>query len=70
MSARYAVLVEVANLSEAERDALNSMIGMLTDPGLNGLRRRFVRGEVGLCLEDGDVTWPTMPLREAMEVAA
>lgn len=69
MSARCAVMVEVVNLSEAERDALNALIALLTDPGLNGLRRRFIRGEVGLTLEAGEVVWPAIN-QPTLEVAA
>lgn len=54
---RCAVLVEVANLTPEERDALNAFIGALSDPGLGGLRRDFMAGRVALAIEDGIPTW-------------
>lgn len=69
MSARYAVLVEVTNLTEAERNAVHGFVALLTDPGLDGLRRRFVRGEVGIALDEGETYFPTMQPK-GLEVAA
>lgn len=69
MSARYAVLVEVRNLTEAERNLLHGVVALLTDPGLDGLRRRFVRGEVAIALDEGETYFPEVHSRP-QEVAA
>lgn len=58
--ARCAVDVEVANLTVAEGDVLRSVIAVLSDPGLAGLRRDLMTGRVCMVVEDGEVTWPTV----------
>ncbi len=58
--ARCAVDVEVANLTVEERDVLRSVIAVLSDPGLAGLRRDLMTGRVCLVVEDGEVTWASV----------
>lgn len=65
-SIRYAVSVEVANLTEPERDALNSLIALLTDPQLRRDRGEFLRGRTCLVVESGVVTWADAPAAEPM----
>ena len=47
----------IVNLSPIDKEILDSLTAALCDPGLAGLRQRIHRGEVALCVEDGEVTW-------------
>lgn len=47
----------VVNTSQLDKEILDALTAALCDPGLAGLRRRIHRGEVALCVEDGEVTW-------------
>lgn len=58
---RFAVDVQVVNLTETERTALHALIAMLSDPGLYMLRQEFIQGDVCLMVDDGEVTWTPAP---------
>ncbi len=66
---RFAVDVQVVNLTETERTALRAMIAMLSDPGLYMLRQEFIYGDVCLVVEDGEVTWAPVPSDPQKEAA-
>lgn len=57
MSARHAVLVEVANLSDTEKDLLCTTIAVLTDPALGRYRKDLIAGRLALTVEEGEVVW-------------
>jgi hypothetical protein len=63
---RYAVDLSLANLSWSERDLVNSVVALLSDPALEEQRRKVVEGEVAIAMEGGEVTWiPTSELEAA-----
>lgn len=54
---RFEVRAHVGNLTELERDLLNSLIAILTDPQLRAFRGLMLRGKICLAVESGIVTW-------------
>ena len=58
---RHSVLVRVCNLTEAERDLLQTTIAVLRDPGLSGIRNALMEGRVAMVMEGGEVTWEERP---------
>lgn len=58
---RHSVRVTVANLDEAGRELLATVIAILTDPILEPSRERLMSGEMALGFEAGEVTWMDTP---------
>lgn len=65
---RFAVDVSLVNLTEAERDLVNVIVALLTDPVLSMARDQFLAGDSILRIEDGDPTFSDAV--EAVEVGA
>ncbi len=61
--------VEVANLTELERDGLSTLIAVLSDPEMQEFREAFLRGDLVLAIDDGEVVLMERG-RVAQEVAA
>ena len=66
---RYAVSLDLVNLTEAERNAVHAFVAVMADPGLQRLREQFAAGQVALVVEEGEVTWPNTRALRAEEVA-
>lgn len=54
---RFAVLVQVANLTEVEKALLDTTIAVLTDPALEGAKRELLHGRLALRVEGDEVVW-------------
>lgn len=58
---RTSVQVQVANLTETERDVLQGFVAVFSDPALAGIRRAFLSGRMVLEVDDGIPTWTRRP---------
>jgi hypothetical protein len=65
---RYAVSLELVNLTETERDVVNSFVAVMADPGLRKVREQFVAGRIALVVEDGEVVLPSTRTLAPQEV--
>jgi hypothetical protein len=54
---RYAVSLELVNLDEVERDLVNTLVAVLTDPALAAARQSLREGRIVLAIEHGEVIW-------------
>lgn len=52
---RHAIYVEVANLTELEKEGLSTLIAVLSDPAMEDIRGRFMSGELVLAIDGGEV---------------
>lgn len=57
MSRRYAVSVEVANLTHVERVLLDTTIALLSDPKLIDAKTKVLDGRLALKVEGDEVVW-------------
>ena len=58
---RFAVSLELVNLTQTERDLVNTMVALLSDPKLSFHRSQMLAGKMALVVEDGEVTWVDAP---------
>lgn len=58
---RTSVQLQVANLTETERDVLLGLVAVLSDPALAGIRKSFLAGRMVLEVDDGIPTWTRRP---------
>jgi hypothetical protein len=56
-ASRYALSVEVSNIDEVERDYLNTLIAILTDPAMSQHRCDLRHGRISLMIDGDEVTW-------------
>lgn len=54
---RRTVQVQVANLTEEERDVLQAVVAVFADPGLRRMRDDLMAGRTRLEIDDGVPTW-------------
>lgn len=54
---RYAISLEVTCLHASERDLLNTLLSILTDPKLDQHRTEMREGKLTLMIDGDEVTW-------------
>lgn len=57
MSRRHAVSVEVANLTDVERQLLDLTIAVLSDPALIDSKQAVLEGRLAMKVEGDEVVW-------------